>query len=402
MRGKTPIVFGVSVLLAVGVGWAGSAFMQSPGEAQLPVAEVPKVTAVVEERALSATVTAMGELQVAGIIEIMLSTPEGRTGVVSATPLVKGAAVAWCSPLIEVSGRPLLALEGTVPAYRDLQEGDSGPDVTQLQDALRSCGFYAGTSDGVFGANTAKAVRQMYKGNSYKVSTVEVEITDDTASKKPGGQDSDKASSGDPKDGASSQKENAPVSREVVVVPASELGFLAAGGTVSEVLAVGAPVGEEPGLKITTKGFTVETRINPVDRLDLEPGMPATVTIQNQAIPVILPELPDTASKDQGGAGEMYYPVSFPIVEEIDPALVGSAVQVSVIVGADTVHPLVVPVTAIYSDAATGSYILRSTPDAESATTKISVVVGEAQGGYAAITVQNSELAVGDEVVLGG
>lgn len=404
MRGNTPIIFGVSVLLAVGVGWAGSAFMQSPGEAQLPVAEVPVVTATVEERALSATVTATGELRVAGMIEVVVSAPEDRVGVVSATPLFKDAAVAWCSPLIEVSGRPLLALEGAVPAYRDLREGDSGPDVTQLQDALRSCGFYLGASDGVFGPKTANAVRQMYKENSYKVPTIVVEAAATEAPGKPSdlSGDSTSAGSGDSKETANAQNESAPVSRELVLVPASELGFLAAGGTVSEVLSIGTRIGEEPGLRITTTGYTVEARINPIDRLDLEPGMPATVTIENQTISITLPELPDTASKEEGGTGEMYYPVSLPITEDIDPALVGSYVQVSVLVGADTLHPLVIPVTAIYSDAATGAYILLSTPDDESATAKISVVVGESQGGYAAISVQSGEVTVGDEVVLGG
>ncbi|XBH22448.1 peptidoglycan-binding domain-containing protein [Jonesiaceae bacterium BS-20] len=404
MRGKTPIIFGVSVLVAVGVGWAGGALMQSPSEAQLPVAQVPVVTAAVEERALSATVSTMGELKVAGIIEVMPSAPQDRAGVISATPLTKGSSVAWCSPLIEVSGRPLLALEGAVPAYRDLQEGDSGPDVKQLQDALRSCGFYSGASDGVFGANTAKAVRQMYKGNSYKVPTATVEVIASEGARKPASEGSDGTGSGSrgSGEGGTLPGDGTPTTREVVAVPASELGFLAAGGTVSEVLSVGTPIGEDPGLRITTKGFRVDARINPLDRLDLEAGMPATISIANQNIAVVLPELPDTASKDSGGTGEMYYPVSFSITEDIDPALVGSAVQVSVVVGADTVHPLVVPVTAIYTDAGSGNYVLRSTPDAEAASEKVSVILGESRGGYAAITVQGGGLAVGDEVVLGG
>ena len=39
-----------------------------------------------------------------------------------------------------------------------LQQGDSGPDVTALQNALTKAGFSPGASDGNFGPGTAQAV----------------------------------------------------------------------------------------------------------------------------------------------------------------------------------------------------------------------------------------------------
>ena len=38
--------------------------------------------------------------------------------------------------LAELDGEPLFALAGPVPAWRDLTPGESGPDVTELQNAL--------------------------------------------------------------------------------------------------------------------------------------------------------------------------------------------------------------------------------------------------------------------------
>ena len=47
----------------------------------------------------------------------------------------------------------------TVPAWRDLTPGESGPDVTELQNALASLGYYdGGDTPGYFGSATEDAV----------------------------------------------------------------------------------------------------------------------------------------------------------------------------------------------------------------------------------------------------
>ena len=57
------------------------------------------------------------------------------------------------------TAQPLFALTGTVPAWRDLTPGESGPDVTELQKALASLGYYdGGDTAGYFGAATEYAV----------------------------------------------------------------------------------------------------------------------------------------------------------------------------------------------------------------------------------------------------
>ena len=69
--------------------------------------------------------------------------------------------------LAEVSGRPVLVFPGRFQAYRDLTAGDSGPDVLQLQAALRSAGFPIEDRAGQLGPATARAIRQVYRRAGY-------------------------------------------------------------------------------------------------------------------------------------------------------------------------------------------------------------------------------------------
>lgn len=63
------------------------------------------------------------------------------------------------STLYQVDQIPVLAVEGTVPFYRDLGRGDEGEDVAQLQETLRALDLLSGPADGEFGPATRSAVR---------------------------------------------------------------------------------------------------------------------------------------------------------------------------------------------------------------------------------------------------
>jgi peptidoglycan hydrolase-like protein with peptidoglycan-binding domain len=70
--------------------------------------------------------------------------------------------------LAEIDGEPLFALTGPVPAWRDLTPGESGPDVTELQKALASLGYYdGGDTAGYFGSATEDAVSAYYEHLGY-------------------------------------------------------------------------------------------------------------------------------------------------------------------------------------------------------------------------------------------
>ena len=68
--------------------------------------------------------------------------------------------------LMQVSGRPVLVLEGSVPMYRTLGPGASGDDVKQLKQALSRLGFYPGDTTAPT-AGAASAVTRWYKSKGF-------------------------------------------------------------------------------------------------------------------------------------------------------------------------------------------------------------------------------------------
>lgn len=61
--------------------------------------------------------------------------------------------------LFTVDLRPVVIGRGVVPAFRNLQAGDSGVDVEQLEAMLVELGFLSVQADDLFDAATTTAVR---------------------------------------------------------------------------------------------------------------------------------------------------------------------------------------------------------------------------------------------------
>src|SRR3954464_15985861 len=70
--------------------------------------------------------------------------------------------------LFTASGRPVMALQGKTPAYRDIVPGTSGADVLQLEEALRRLGFNPGDLDGNFDEKTSAAVAECDGAKAYE------------------------------------------------------------------------------------------------------------------------------------------------------------------------------------------------------------------------------------------
>jgi hypothetical protein len=65
--------------------------------------------------------------------------------------------------LYRVDDHPVLLLCGTVPAYRDLQMGDQGKDVRQLNRNLHRLGFGADADSSAFTGQTATALEKLQR-----------------------------------------------------------------------------------------------------------------------------------------------------------------------------------------------------------------------------------------------
>jgi len=164
-----------AALLSTG-GLVASTLVKSPAqqaaEAAAPPASV--LTATVEDRVLANTVITRGTVAAAAQYQVTPagSTQGSNTLVVTAVRTRVGARVESGAVLLEVSGRPLIALQGAVPAYRDLKPNDDGNDVAQLQGALRQLGHYhGGDPAGHFGPATKAAVTALYQNLGYDVPT---------------------------------------------------------------------------------------------------------------------------------------------------------------------------------------------------------------------------------------
>ncbi|MEJ3747873.1 peptidoglycan-binding protein [Actinomycetes bacterium KLBMP 9797] len=170
-RGVLVVAIGSAVLSTSGL--VASTFVRSPQQtaASARAPQPSLITAVVERRVLESTLVTRGQVAPATTIEVSPVTAQGATiQVVTAVRVRPGDEVQTGRVLLAVSGRPVIALAGAVPAYRDLKPGDSGPDVRQAQTALRRLGLETGGDRaGVFGPGTKAAVRRLYARLGYDV-----------------------------------------------------------------------------------------------------------------------------------------------------------------------------------------------------------------------------------------
>ncbi len=188
-------VGGAAALLAVG-GLIGASFVKSPQQIAADTAAPPPTvtTAKVVSQILTSSVEMRGVVYPATQYDVYPSAPESDTGAsgtgstaggsaaggsaagggsagnvyISRLDVTAGRTVFNGEKLAEIDGEPLFALAGRVPAWRDITPGESGPDVTELQHALASLGYYSGgDTPGFFGAATQDAVSAYYERLGY-------------------------------------------------------------------------------------------------------------------------------------------------------------------------------------------------------------------------------------------
>lgn len=143
-----------SVVAAAVLGlWAGATVLAMPSD---PVddSSAPEVFSVRDgEVGRSVAVMATAEWSRDPL------TPATVGGVVTSIHAVGSDRTDEGEVLFTVDLRPVVALQGTVPMFRDLGVGESGADVEQLQAGLGRLGYFDGTPDGTFGPSTHRAVR---------------------------------------------------------------------------------------------------------------------------------------------------------------------------------------------------------------------------------------------------
>ncbi|MFC4011946.1 peptidoglycan-binding protein [Nonomuraea purpurea] len=158
------------VVLVAGAGWAVSTRLRSPADeaARRAAPKASLITAAVERRKLTSTVVLSGTLEYGSPLPISLAGAVGGAAELQRVtrPPRKGR-IKEGAVLMEVNGRPVFALRGSVPMHRTIAPGTKGDDVEQLQRALRRLG-YGGPTSGVFDRATIAAVTRMYAKKGYE------------------------------------------------------------------------------------------------------------------------------------------------------------------------------------------------------------------------------------------
>lgn len=163
-------------LLGIAASAAGGAYLasrniESPADiaARAAPPQPSPILVPIERRVLGTDVVVRGTVRFGRPIPLSLppSNLKPNPGRIATLPL-RNAAVAEGDVLLSASGRPVIALAGRIPAFRDLTPGVAGADVRQFEDALARLGFSPGAVDGTYDQDTAAAVEALWRARGFE------------------------------------------------------------------------------------------------------------------------------------------------------------------------------------------------------------------------------------------
>lgn len=165
----------LSSAVVIGIGAGGFVLgrqVKSPSDAAAAVAPPPasRLAVPVERRVLSSTIITRGDVRYGDPKPVVLapSNLKAAQGNLVTQAATKAQEITAGTRVLELAGRPVIALVGATPAYRDMRPGDVGEDVRQLEDGLLALGFDPGAADGRYGDATEKAVSELYGKLGYE------------------------------------------------------------------------------------------------------------------------------------------------------------------------------------------------------------------------------------------
>lgn len=434
------IVAAAAILLAVG-GLIGATFIKSP--AQLAAEQQPPqptlLTAEVVRQVVGDTLVLRGTVTAAQEFQV---TPapggEGQTPIITALRKAAGDELAAGEVIAEVSGRPLFALRGGTPAFRDLRPGSQGADVRMLQEALAELGFPRGSdAAGIFGAGTKRAVRGLYQRIGFEVPTTGGPEKQDQAALTAAADAVTQAArrlrdvKENPQQGetpsrhqvadATEDLRNAEKRLEELrastgeMVPRSEVVFVPAfPARVSAVNGkIGAPV-QVPMVTVSAGELLVSGRLDPADRSLVRAGVKAEIDSEVTGLHATgtVTAIADNSNSQprntgqgsqqgqtQTPAGPRHVPVTVTPSAPLDPKLIGQDVRLTLRFAQTAGAVLAVPQAAITSSADGRTYVTKVGP--EGTRQRVEVRAGVAGNGLVEVEPVAGGLAAGDKVVSG-
>lgn len=345
----------------IGVAGAGGAYWyttQEDGGEPADAAIGPAATAEVVRDTIAATETWSGTLGHGDALGIPAAQGTLTRVAAADTEVTRG------TELFRLDERPVTALLGVIPMYRDLGPGDEGIDVEQLEANLAALGYDGFTADDEYTDNTAEAVEEWQE---------DIGAT------------------------------------ETGVVTKSDIVFLPEGGRVGTVYGdLGAPVTPgSPVLDITGTDQVATLEVDVADRDLLAVGTAVTVvlpggtettgTVTAATVVESAPAAGAPGEEEEPSAEDAVVEVEVALAEPVDAALVGSPVDVVRPVD-ERADVLVVPVTALLAVSG-GGYGLELV-GADGSTSVVPVELGLFADGRVEVT--GDGIAEGDVVGVAG
>lgn len=176
------VILAVVLTLFVGTtGYIAGRTVKSPAQALAdsspPERTVLSAPVVLDRLSMSVTFDARVERRTVSEIPAPSVLADGGTAIVTRLAAARGDTLSAGELAAEVSGRPVIVMPGTLPAYRTLGPGANGPDVQQLQRGLARAGFPV-RDEGRYGSETSDAVAALYRRLGYEPSEVGAEAVE--------------------------------------------------------------------------------------------------------------------------------------------------------------------------------------------------------------------------------
>ena len=376
----------IGVIAMSATGLAAARLIESPNQlaadSAAPAASV--ITGVARMRILSDDIVLRGIVRAGRTVEVKASAPYSSV-VVTKMIARLGRRVRPGHVIAEIDGSPIILLRGSLPAYRDLHEGDSGPDVTQLQAALIRLGYADFDSSGFFGPSTAYALALLYEQLGYSVPTYRQPVKVKKHAKSP------------PPTPylPMSEVSYIPAASALVVSSSASTGSEVSAGQVVLRLAVGKP--QVTGLLSAQQASLARAGIPA--RIAWPGAIKAGVVARVSAIPAYAP----------GSQGLPQYPLVVGSRRPLPQRLIGSAVRLTLLAPVTGGPVLTVPLTAVFTAAARqgtssahGQSAFVVLVGAKGRRKQIRVTTGPAAGGFVAVQPAFSgALQPGDHVLIG-
>jgi hypothetical protein len=295
-----------------------------------------------------------------------------------------------------LNGRPVFAIVGSFPFYRDLVVGLEGPDVAQLQRSLTAAG-YPVDDDGRFGEQTMRGVEALYEAAGHTLPLRPSLPTEASLAKPASGSENDTPSS----------SAEAPVSPGTAVVPMSELLVSSAlPARVVSAPAVGTVVTAETSLALEFGGLVARADAGESVASQLKPGMPARVTLPNgdtvnAKVSDVSDGVPSSESSGESTKESLASTqVTLKLGGDISDEFRGQRLHASIVVSILATSALQVPASAVVTESGGKAHVLKR--DADGSFRRVSVTEKAVLEGHCAIEPsQQGMLKAGDVVRVG-